>query len=120
MIRIDSVSKSCQQEYGQSALQILSDIHFVVESGEFCCLLGPSGCGKTTLLNIISGLDENFEGSVLIDGKAPELGPPPGYMFQSSRLMPWLTVRENVALVQMNSQSDVKVDELLSEVSVEG
>ncbi len=119
MIRIDVTSKSCLQEHGKSELQVLRDIHFGIESGEFCCIVGPSGCGKTTLLNIISGLDENFEGSVLIDGKTPALGPPPGYMFQSSRLMPWLTVRENVALVQMDSQYGEKVDELLGEIGLE-
>jgi len=118
MIRVNKVSKSHLQENGQPLLQVLSKIDFDIQSGEFCCILGPSGCGKTTLLNIISGLDKDFDGSVLIDGKTPELAPPSGYMFQSSRLMPWLTARENVALVQVDSHSDVKVNELLNEIGL--
>ncbi len=55
--------------------------------------------GKTTLLNIISGLDALVEGEVPVAGRAPADGPLTGYMFQSPRLMPWLSVRDNVRLV---------------------
>ncbi len=67
--------------------------------GQFTCIVGPSGTGKTTLLNIMSGLDADFQGAVIIHGNPPRLAPPLGYMFQSPRLMPWLTVLENVNMV---------------------
>jgi len=119
MIKIDISCKSYCQDFDQSNLHVLSDIRFSVEAGQFCCIVGPSGCGKTSLLNIISGLDEGFEGSVAIDGGTPLAGPPPGYMFQSSRLMPWLTVRENVELVQEGTSSNAKVGDLLREIGME-
>ena len=71
MIQIDISSKTYRQDHQQSPLIVLRDIQFGVKSGEFCCVVGPSGCGKTTLLNLISGLDKEFEGLVAIDGGAP-------------------------------------------------
>ncbi|MCP4764859.1 MAG: ABC transporter ATP-binding protein [Gammaproteobacteria bacterium] len=119
MIRLDVSSKTYRQDHDQSDLVVLNDIRFDVNSGQFYCIVGPSGCGKTSLLNIISGLDDDFEGSVVIDGETPSAGPPPGYMFQSSRLMPWLSVRENVELVLDGTGSRSKVDELLREIGLE-
>lgn len=119
MIHVDISSKTYLKNNQQPAFPVLSDIQFDVRHGEFCCIVGPSGCGKTTLLNLISGLDQNFEGSVTIDGGAPSVGPTPGYMFQSSRLMPWLTVRENVELVQPEVESGSKVVDLLCEIGLE-
>ncbi len=48
---------------------ILKDVTFSVKEGEFVCFLGPSGCGKSTILNIISGLDTEYEGQIFINGK---------------------------------------------------
>jgi len=78
--------------------QALDGVDLVVASGEFVCLLGPSGCGKTTLLNLLSGLDRADTGDIAMetaDGRAPTLG----YVFQESRLLPWLTVAENIRFV---------------------
>ena len=119
MIQIDISSKTYLQGHSQSPLNVLRDIQFGVKPGEFCCVVGPSGCGKTTLLNLISGLDQNFEGSVAIDGVTPSAGATPGYMFQSSRLMPWLTVRQNVEMVQPEGDSASKVIDLLREIGLE-
>ena len=118
MIQIDVAAKTYRQERDRPDLLVLSDINFNVEANQFCCIVGPSGCGKTSLLNIVSGLDEDFQGRVSIDGGAPMSGPPPGYMFQSSRLMPWLTVRENVELVLAASDKS-KVDALLREIGLQ-
>lgn len=118
MIKIDIAAKTYRQNYDQSDLLVLSDISFSVETNQFCCIVGPSGCGKTSLLNIVSGLDEDFEGEVSIDGCAPMSGPPPGYVFQASRLMPWLTVRENVELV-LAASDKAKVDALLGEIGLQ-
>ena len=77
----------------------ISQLRFSVPRGQFCCIIGPSGSGKTTFLNIVSGLDSSFDGEVRIAGQPPGAGPRLGYMFQSPRLMPWLTVEKNVELV---------------------
>ena len=80
----------------------LQDLHFTVTEGEFACLVGPSGCGKTTLLNIISGLDTEVNGSAWLksgDGRVHPEEVSIGYMFQTPRLLPWLSVLENVRIV---------------------
>ena len=77
---------------------VLKDLRLDLPLGEFLCVLGPSGCGKTTLLNIVAGLDRDFEGRVAWPGTT-EAVPRIGYVFQEPRLLPWLTVRQNVDLV---------------------
>jgi len=72
---------------------ILENINFEIISGEILYILGPSGTGKTTLLNIISGLVTPISGK--IDRKFSKLS----YVFQEDRLLPWLTVEENIKLV---------------------
>jgi sulfonate transport system ATP-binding protein len=75
-------------------VQVLKDIELSVSVGSFVAITGPSGCGKTTLLNIVAGLDRDFEGSVVFAASEPHLA----YVFQTPRLLPWRTVSENVAL----------------------
>ncbi len=77
----------------------LRDVSLTVRPGEFVSLLGPSGCGKSTMLRIIAGLDRPDAGECVVDGaivRAPSLSR--GVVFQDHRLLPWLTVRENVLL----------------------
>jgi sulfonate transport system ATP-binding protein len=75
----------------------LARIDLAVDRGEIVGIVGTSGCGKSTLLRIVGGLDHPSEGRVALDGVAVE-GPRPevGLVFQEPRLMPWLSVRENV------------------------
>lgn len=84
-------------------IPVIDRVSFTVEAGEFVCLLGPNGCGKTTLLRIIGGLEPATRGGVTIDGEPVEAGRRlrhrVGFVFQEDRLLPWLTLRENVALV---------------------
>lgn len=77
----------------------LADLSFAIPEGQFVCIVGPSGSGKTTLLNIVSGLDCAFAGNIrFTDGASPgDLRI--GYMFQTPRLLPWLSVLENVRIV---------------------
>jgi NitT/TauT family transport system ATP-binding protein len=75
-------------------VQVFEDIALSVSAGSFVAITGPSGCGKTTLLNIVAGLDRDFEGSVVFAASQPHLA----YVFQTPRLLPWRTVSENVAL----------------------
>jgi NitT/TauT family transport system ATP-binding protein len=84
-------------------IPVIDSVSFVVEAGEFVCLLGPNGCGKTTLLRIVGGLEPPTRGRVLLGGE-PVAGSgrhtkKVGVIFQEDRLLPWMTLRENVELV---------------------
>ncbi len=84
-------------------IPVIDRVSFTVEAGEFVCLLGPNGCGKTTLLRILGGLEPASRGRVTLDGEPVEAGRRlrhrVGFVFQEDRLLPWMTLRENVALV---------------------
>src|SRR5690606_14158948 len=80
-------------------LLALREFHLTAAQGEFVCLLGPSGCGKTTLLNIVAGLDRDFDGQVSLPVRRAGQPPVIGYVFQTPRLLPWRTVLENIELV---------------------
>ena len=106
----------------------IANLKLSLNSNEFICLVGPSGCGKTTLLNIIAGLDNDYDGEILCrTGSLPVATLPPslavvgqqhthpkiGYIFQNPRLLPWRTVRENIELVLGEHQSPDVIDALL-------
>lgn len=94
-LRVGHISK----HFG--SLEVLRDISFSVGQGEVVALLGASGCGKSTLLNIISGLDRADAGDLEIAGQPAasfRQWQRLGYLFQEDRLLPWRTVRDNVAL----------------------
>ncbi len=76
----------------------LHDIGLRIPAGEFVAVLGPSGCGKSTLLNIVAGLDRSYSGSVELIGQDRE-EPRVSYMFQEPRLLPWMSVFDNLAFV---------------------
>ncbi len=77
--------------------QVLKDISFVADKGEFISLLGPSGCGKTTLLSIIAGFQKSDGGSIIVEGKkVTKAGPDRGFVFQNYALFPWMTVKDNI------------------------
>ncbi|MEK0418565.1 MAG: hypothetical protein RI949_2571 [Pseudomonadota bacterium] len=77
---------------------VFDEVNFEIAKGEFVCIIGHSGCGKTTILNVLAGLEEASQGTVIMDRR--EVSGPSlerGVVFQSHALMPWLTVRQNVA-----------------------
>ncbi|MDB5872288.1 MAG: nitrate transport ATP-binding subunit [Ramlibacter sp.] len=77
---------------------VFADVSFALDKGEFVCIIGHSGCGKTTILNVLAGLDTASSGHVFMDGReVTEPGLERGVVFQSHALMPWLTVRKNIA-----------------------
>jgi len=89
----------------------IANLKLSLNSNEFICLVGPSGCGKTTLLNIIAGLDNDYDGEILVGQQHTH--PKIGYIFQNPRLLPWRTVRENIELVLGEHQSPDVIDALL-------
>jgi NitT/TauT family transport system ATP-binding protein len=84
-------------------IPVIGSVDFSVDAGEFVCLLGPNGCGKTTLLRIVGGIEPATRGVVLLDGR-PVVADQRherhvGIVFQEDRLLPWMSLRDNVALV---------------------
>ena len=84
---------------GKTRVEVLKNINLSVGQGDFVAIVGFSGSGKTTLVSLIGGLLIPDEGEILLKGKAIEgPGPDRGVVFQNYSLLPWLTVRGNIAL----------------------
>ncbi|SFD54601.1 NitT/TauT family transport system ATP-binding protein [Sulfitobacter brevis] len=93
-LKLDHVS----HHYG--ATEVLRDITLDFPSGQIVCIVGPSGCGKSTLLRMLGGLEQPTAGKVLQIGTPPaDCLNPLTYIFQDFALLPWRTVRGNLALV---------------------
>ncbi len=91
-------------------VEVLNDINFEIQRGDFIAIVGGSGCGKSTMLRIISGFIRDFKGEVELNGKpVGKPGRDRGFVFQEARLMPWLTVEENVAFGLADRSGAVKI-----------
>ena len=123
MIELNVAIKN--KHYANSQNVVLAQLDFSVKRGEFVAIIGPSGCGKSTLLNMISGLETCpeqhisynncvYQDALANNNEAHKLG----YIFQQPRLMPWLTVRENIELVLQPVQHH-QIDGLLEQVGLE-
>jgi len=93
MLTVDIIRRTVPSAAGPRV--VLADLQFGVAAQEIVALVGPSGCGKTTLLRMIGGLDPRYDGTIAWAGPAPRIGT----VFQEPRLLPWRTVRQNLALV---------------------
>lgn len=103
-LEIDIQAKRFPSADGAPAQTVLRDVVLAVEAAQFLCILGPSGCGKTTLLNLVAGLDQDFEGRISIAREPGRDQPRIGYVFQNSTLLPWRSVIENLRLVMAADQ----------------
>ncbi len=84
--------------YPGAAEPVFDEVNFGIAEGEFVCIIGHSGCGKTTILNVLAGLETASSGHVFMDRR--EVAGPSlerGVVFQGHALMPWLSVRRNIA-----------------------
>lgn len=119
MIRLEQVTKSIGD------LDILQDVTFSVDKGEFLCMVGPSGCGKTTLLKCIAGL-RKYNGEIFInDIKSEGISKKIGYVFQEFSLFPFRTVKGNMEFgleiqKKPKKERDNTVEPLLELVRLQG
>ncbi|OAX48866.1 ABC transporter ATP-binding protein [Paenibacillus sp. AD87] len=121
MLMISDLNKTFVAPVGE--IIALNNIQLKVRKGELVTIIGPSGCGKSTLLKIVAGLDTQYTGTVLLNGK-PIAGPSieKGFIFQEPRLFPWLTVEKNIA-ANLSLRDPVvrrKVEELIELVRLKG
>ncbi|WP_027910881.1 ABC transporter ATP-binding protein [Pseudomonas sp. URMO17WK12:I4] len=102
-------------------VRVLDDVSLRLGAGELVSLLGPSGCGKSTLLRIAAGLDREYQGVLQLD---PQLergrGNGIGVVFQEPRLMPWLSVAQNVGFADGWIADDKWIQQLLRDVGLQG
>ena len=124
------VRKLCKDyPSGEGSLRVLRDLDLNIYEGEFVVLLGESGCGKSTLINIIAGMDNLTEGTLLIGGK--DFSHPTdseltvfrrndvGFVFQSYNLMPNLTALENIQFLADLVPEPMNAREALKKVGLE-
>lgn len=132
ILEVKNVKKSYTL-YGKEKVPVLHDVNLSFETGEFVSILGESGCGKSTLMNIIGGMDSDYEGDVLVRGKnlskmtEKEMDDYRknniGFVFQNFNLIPHLSVLENVTVaMQMTNTSEKERNkraiEILTEVGL--
>lgn len=120
-LELQNIKKSYGE--GGSRIEVLKDISFGIEKGEFVVLLGPSGSGKSTLLNIIGGIDTADSGKIIIREKSmADMDEKAltsyrrehlGYIFQMYNLIPNLTVRENIEVGAYLSKNPLDIDEII-------
>ena len=111
IVAVQDVVKNFPLQGGGNYLA-LKGIDLEIRKGEFISLIGHSGCGKSTLLNMIAGLDLPTGGTVLLEGESVKRpGPDKMVVFQNYSLLPWLTVRENIALAVDEVRPDLSRSE---------
>lgn len=130
-MKLDSLQVAINKKTYPNGTCAIDGFNFTARQGEFVAIVGPSGSGKTTLLNIIAGIDRQVEGDIILNGSTPltaeDNQPHIGFMFQESRLMPWLTVKQNIQMVmnvgihsEENSEAGMKyMLKLLQQVGLE-
>ena len=108
-IKVDGVYKAYEEQTDDAERDyVLKNVSLNIKENEFICALGPSGCGKSTMLNLIAGYIKPNQGSIEIYGEKVEgASGKAGVVFQDHALLPWLTVKKNVALgPKMNHKKD--------------
>jgi sulfonate transport system ATP-binding protein len=116
---IERLNKKYKVQHGE--LSALKDINLAIKEAEFLSIVGASGCGKSTLLRIIAGLENGYEGIVMIGGsRINGPGLDRGMVFQEHRLIPWLSVEDNIAFGLNGGQNGRLVSEHLELIGLSG
>jgi NitT/TauT family transport system ATP-binding protein/sulfonate transport system ATP-binding protein len=98
---------------------LLADFHLTIEPGQVVALVGPSGVGKSSILRLVAGIDTDFDGAISIDGVDASRAPPAGFVFQDSRLLPWLSALDNIRAVRTET-TEAEARNLLGRVGLAG
>ncbi|OAI40657.1 hypothetical protein AYO38_05485 [bacterium SCGC AG-212-C10] len=132
LLQIEALNKAYGT--GDSAVNAVKDVNFSCEAGQFIAIVGPSGSGKTTLLAMIGGLLTPSSGTIMVNGRdiaqlskgdqAKFRRSTVGYVFQANNLVPFLTARENLLVIQSISggsrqAAKERADRLLTELGLE-
>ena len=126
LVELKNVSRIYKS--GEHEQKALDDVDLEFGEGKFIVVLGPSGAGKSTLLNLLGGLDSPTEGTIVVDGQdisklssdelAEYRAKSVGFVFQFYNLIPTLTVRENVELVNQISPNPLSGEQMIEEVGL--
>jgi ABC-type nitrate/sulfonate/bicarbonate transport system ATPase subunit len=99
--------KSLRKAYAlrDRSLTVLDNIDLDIGAGEFVSIVGASGCGKSTLLRLIVGLDQEYQGEILLDQqRIVATSVDRGIVFQDHRLLPWKTVEQNIEMALLSTK----------------
>ena len=126
LIKVNSVSK--EYKMGNQTVKAANKLSFTIDQGELVVILGPSGSGKSTLLNLLGGLDKPTSGEIIIDDenitafsdkelthyRAKEIG----FIFQFYNLIPNLTARENIEILNDIVDENISGEDILNQVGL--
>lgn len=123
-VEVRDLTKVFASRHGASRVAALENVNLAIRPGEFVSIVGASGCGKTTLLRIMAGLETEFDGLLTLDGlRIAGPGPDKGVVFQDHRLLPWLTVEENIGFGLLDlprSEQRKRIEKYLRLVGLRG
>ena len=118
-VQIRGVNKFFEKD--GERFQVLKDINLTIKEGEFICIVGASGCGKSTLLRSISGLDNDHEGSIIVnDAIVTKPEKSRGMVFQEHRLFPWLNIEDNISYVLNEGSKQEKAKKVKEHIELVG
>ena len=92
ILKIENLSKTYYSLKGE--IKAIDNFSLDINDGDYISIIGSSGCGKSTILNILSFLDKDYDGSIHFRNNKVKVG----YMLQEDSLFEWLTVYENAIL----------------------
>ena len=124
MIEISQVCKTFRRR--EAVVEALRDFNLTIHQREIVAVIGPSGCGKSTLLNMIAGIYPPSRGQILYKGtRVSDLNTDVGYMTQKDNLLPWRSVRDNIAFPlelagMARSERDDHAEKIIKAVGLDG
>ena len=95
-MKVELINISKRFIHSSMEVKVFDHLNLTIPAGQFVVIMGPNGCGKTTLLNLISGIDKDFEGKITVMHKSTQNAC--AYLMQKDLLLPWKTVYQNIII----------------------